>query len=101
MSGSEKKWYSRGSTKDRKDREKEKGKYTGQKDPSSHGQQSGSGSKGGGGHGQKKSGGYDGPAHMNPITITSTSTAAANTKVCLALSCVNIWLSHHLHTKSF
>lgn len=89
--GSEKgKWYNRSGSKDRKEREKEKARHTGQKDHST--QRGGSGAKGGGGHGQKRSGDDDVPTHMNPITVTTTSTAATNTKVCIvtlnnSLSC--------------
>ena len=80
---SEKKWYSI-LAKDRKEREKEKGRHTGQKEPTTYGQKSGSdsGAKGGSGYGHKKFGGDDGPAYLNPITVTPTNTAAANTKVC-------------------
>ena len=87
MSGSEKKvpWkkaFARSSTKEHKDKEK----------PTKHGlhkERSGSGSRGASGDTQKKSG-YDDfpvpatfPAHVNPITITSTSTAAGKIKVCI------------------
>ena len=86
--GSEKKsWkkpFGRSSTKEHKDKEKST-KH------GSHKERSGSGSKGASGYGQKKSGHDDFPvpatfpAHVNPITITSTSTAAGNTKVCCFL----------------